>query len=204
MNYLAHLHLASHCDSSLTGNLLGDFIKGPLPSGLEPSLDAGIWLHRRVDAFTDAHPEHRAAVGCFAPPWRRFGAILVDMLYDHWLSLHWAHFSPAPLPLFLQQSYAALLADEARLPGGLPLPLTAMVRQNWLASYAELDGLTRALNGIGQRLRRPQPLGLALATLLPAQWHACEQGFLAFYPDLMRFTQQEWQARPHFPDINRP
>ena len=76
MNYLAHLHLAAHTHSSLTGNLLGDFVKGALPSALGTELDEGIWLHRKVDAFTDSHPEHRAAVACFealAPLWRHPG-----------------------------------------------------------------------------------------------------------------------------------
>ncbi|ATM00404.1 hypothetical protein CK910_19530 [Aeromonas sp. CA23] len=191
MNYLAHLHLASHTRSSLTGNLLGDFVKGPLPSTLGPAFDEGIWLHRRIDAFTDAHPEHRAAVACFEAPWRRFGGILVDMLYDHWLSLHWPQFGEDPLPRFLQQSYGQLLADHRRLPDGLPVALTRMAEQNWIASYRHREGLGHALNGIGHRLRRPILLGDALATLDDASWHSGEQGFLRFYPQLMRFSEQQ-------------
>ncbi|HEH9403564.1 TPA: DUF479 domain-containing protein [Aeromonas bestiarum] len=191
MNYLAHLHLAAHTQSSLTGNLLGDFVKGPLPSTLGPAFDEGIWLHRKIDAFTDAHPEHRAAVAFFEAPWRRFGGILVDMLYDHWLSLHWPQFGEDPLPRFLQQSYGQLLADHQRLPDGLPVALTRMAEQNWIASYRHREGLGRALNGIGHRLRRPILLGDALATLDDASWHSGEQGFLRFYPQLMRFSEQQ-------------
>lgn len=191
MNYLAHLHLATHTQSSLTGNLLGDFVKGSLPSTLGPAFDEGIWLHRKIDAFTDAHPEHRAAVACFEVPWRRFGGILVDMLYDHWLSLHWSQFGEVPLPRFLQQSYGQLLADHQRLPDGLPVALKRMAEQNWIASYRHREGLGRALNGIGHRLRRPILLGDALTTLDEASWHSGEQGFLRFYPQLMRFSEQQ-------------
>ncbi|MCW0503713.1 ACP phosphodiesterase [Aeromonas piscicola] len=191
MNYLAHLHLAAHTQSSLTGNLLGDFVKGPLPSTLGSAFDEGIWLHRKIDAFTDAHPEHRAAVACFEAPWRRFGGILVDMLYDHWLSLHWPRFGEEPLPRFLQQSYGQLLADHQHLPDGLPVALKRMAEQNWIASYRQREGLGRALNGIGHRLRRPILLGDALATLDDASWHNGEQGFLRFYPQLMRFSEQQ-------------
>lgn len=191
MNYLAHLHLAAHTRSSLTGNLLGDFVKGPLPSTLGSAFDEGIWLHRKIDAFTDAHPEHRAAVACFEAPWRRFGGILVDMLYDHWLSLHWPRFGEEPLPRFLQQSYGQLLADHQHLPDGLPVALKRMAEQNWIASYRHREGLGRALNGIGHRLRRPILLGDALATLDDASWHNGEQGFLRFYPQLMRFSEQQ-------------
>jgi acyl carrier protein phosphodiesterase len=191
MNYLAHLHLAAHTQSSLTGNLLGDFVKGPLPSTLGSAFDEGIWLHRKIDAFTDAHPEHRAAVACFEAPWRRFGGILVDMLYDHWLSLHWPRFGEEPLPRFLQQSYGQLLADHQHLPDGLPVALKRMAEQNWIASYRHREGLGRALNGIGHRLRRPILLGDALATLDDASWHNGEQGFLRFYPQLMRFSEQQ-------------
>lgn len=191
MNYLAHLHLAAHTRSSLTGNLLGDFVKGPLPTGLAAHFDEGIWLHRKIDAFTDAHPEHRAAVACFEAPWRRFGGILVDMLYDHWLSRHWQQFSQDPLPRFLQQSYGQLLADHARLPDGLPMALRRMAEQDWIASYRHREGLGQALNGIGRRLRRPLLLGEALHTLDEDRWHECERGFLRFYPEVMRFSERQ-------------
>lgn len=191
MNYLAHLHLAAHTRSSLTGNLLGDFIKGPLPSTLAPEFDEGIWLHRKIDAFTDAHPEHRAAVACFEAPWRRFGGILVDMLYDHWLSVHWPQFCAEPLPRFLQHSYDQLLADHLLLADGLPAALKRMAEQNWIASYRHKEGLGRALNGIGHRLRRPVLLGDALTTLDEMDWHTCELGFLHFYPQLMAFSEQQ-------------
>ncbi|MFB0774247.1 acyl carrier protein phosphodiesterase [Aeromonas salmonicida] len=191
MNYLAHLQLAAHTRSSLTGNLLGDFIKGPLPSPLAPEFDEGIWLHRKIDAFTDAHPEHRAAVACFEAPWRRFGGILVDMLYDHWLSVHWPQFCAEPLPRFLQHSYDQLLADHLLLADGLPAALKRMAEQNWIASYRHKEGLGRALNGIGHRLRRPVLLGDALTTLDEMDWHTCELGFLRFYPQLMAFSEQQ-------------
>ncbi len=191
MNFLAHLHLAAHTGSSLTGNLLGDFVKGSLPTGLAAPFDEGIWLHRKIDAFTDGHPEHKAAVACFEAPWRRFGGIVVDMLYDHWLSQHWAAFSSDPLPRFLAQSYGQLLADHHVLPEGLPLPLKRMAEQNWIASYQRKEGLAQALNGIGRRLRRPMPLGDALLTLDEAQWQGCEAGFLRFYPQLMGHSVQQ-------------
>lgn len=194
MNYLAHLHLAAHTQSSLTGNLLGDFVKGSLPSQLGPDLDEGIWLHRKIDAFTDAHPEHRAAVARFEAPWRRFGGILVDMLYDHWLCRHWSRYASLPQPDFLRESYGRLLADDARLPQGLPLPLRRMAEQDWIASYHHKEGLAQALDGIGRRLRRPLPLGEALLTLDAAQWRASEQGFLRFYPELMAASEQQLAA----------
>ena len=191
MNFLAHLHLAAHTRSSLTGNLLGDFVKGPLPTGLAAHFDEGIWLHRKIDGFTDSHPEHKAAVACFEAPWRRFGGIVVDMIYDHWLSQHWEQFSAKPLPHFLQHSYDQLLADHQHLPDGLPLPLKRMAEQNWIASYRHREGLGQALNGIGRRLRRPVPLGEALLTLDESEWQKCEAGFLRFYPALMAFSEQQ-------------
>ena len=191
MNCLAHLHLAAHTRSSLTGNLLGDFVKGPLPTGLAAHFDEGIWLHRKIDGFTDSHPEHKAAVACFEAPWRRFGGIVVDMIYDHWLSQHWEQFSAKPLPHFLQHSYDQLLADHQHLPDGLPLPLKRMAEQNWIASYRHREGLGQALNGIGRRLRRPVQLGEALLTLDESQWQKCEEGFLRFYPALMVFSEQQ-------------
>ncbi|MBR0566056.1 DUF479 domain-containing protein [Azoarcus sp. L1K30] len=193
MNFLAHLQLAHVSGTSPLGNLLGDFVKGPLPDDLPPALALGIRLHRRVDAFTDAHPEHRAAVRCFAPPWRRYGGVLVDMLYDHWLARHWSAFNDQALQAFLADNYAQLLSctpAHPALPDGLPLPLRRMAEQDWLSTYCSVEGLRHALDGIGRRLRRPLALGASLDTLDPAQWAAMEAGFLRFYPALVAFVTE--------------
>lgn len=195
MNFLAHLQLAELSDTSLVGNLLGDFVKGTVPDDLAPELAIGIRLHRRVDAYTDAHPEHRAAVACFDPPWRRFGGILADMLYDHFLSVHWSRFSAQPLSHFLDRSYAVLLgsrvAHPTLLPDGLPRPLQRMAEQDWLSAYAEVRGVRQALDGIGRRLRRPLALGDGLDVLDAGRWADVEAGFLRFYPQLIAFAQAE-------------
>lgn len=187
MNYLAHLHLADHTHTSPLGNLLGDFVKGPLPGDLPPELRLGIRLHRAIDVFTDRHPEHRAAVATLPPPWRRYGPILVDMLYDHWLSRHWARFEPGGLSPFLAKHYQGLLTSRHPLPP----PLRRMAEQQWLGSYIEWDGIARALDGIGLRLRRPLPLGDGARQLAAVSREHMEQGFLRFYPTLMGFAREE-------------
>lgn len=198
MNFLAHLHLAEHSRTSPLGNLLGDFVKGPLAGDLAPELLLGIRLHRAIDRFTDTHAEHKAACTLFPAPWRRFAPVVVDMLYDHWLSRHWARFSPRPLGDFLDTHYQALLAARPyhaeHLPHGLPLALRRMAEQRWLESYASREGIAMALDGIGRRLHRPLPLSAALAPLGEEEWQHIELGFLRFYPQLLAHTEQTGQA----------
>jgi acyl carrier protein phosphodiesterase len=197
MNYLAHLHLARVSNTSPVGNLLGDFVKGPVPDELDAALGLGVRLHRRIDFFTDSHLEHRDAVACFDPPWRRFGGILVDLLYDHWLSVHWSAFSAQPLEDFLAESYAAVLGSSlASGPDStdLPVALRRMAEQDWLSSYARIEGVHRALDGIGRRLRRPLALSAGLGQLDCARWERMEAGFLRFYPAAMGFAAREAQT----------
>jgi hypothetical protein len=56
MNYLAHLHLGGAQPAQLLGSLYGDFVKGPLEGRFPEPVEAAIRLHRRIDAYTDAHP----------------------------------------------------------------------------------------------------------------------------------------------------
>ena len=94
MNFLAHLHLADLADSSLLGNLMADFVRGA-PEGLYPQpVIEGIRLHRRVDVFTDSLPEVKTACTWFRPETRRVAPISLDVMWDHFLSRHWATFSP--------------------------------------------------------------------------------------------------------------
>lgn len=80
MNFLAHLHIAHHCQSSLLGNLLGDFVKGDPTEQYPQSLVQGIRLHRWVDAYTDSHPVMKAAKSLFPSQQQRFAPIASTVL----------------------------------------------------------------------------------------------------------------------------
>ena len=81
MNYLAHLHLADKTETSLVGNLMGDFFKGSIDqANLPEALSLGIQLHRKVDSFTDAHPFVKSLKRQM-PEHRRYGGIIIDVLF---------------------------------------------------------------------------------------------------------------------------
>ena len=184
MNYLAHFHLSYGDDQLLLGALLGDYIKGPLRGRLDPGLERGIWLHRKIDAFTDRHPPLRELQLDFAPPFRRYGGIMTDVVFDHFLSLHWRDFHHRPLHQFTGEVYRLL---DAR-----PLPHTdarqqaeRLVRYDVLGSFHHWDTVEAALARIHTRLSRDNPLSGAAAELR-RHYGELEKGFLDFYPQLCR------------------
>ncbi|CDL28685.1 Acyl carrier protein phosphodiesterase [Escherichia coli ISC7] len=94
MNFLAHLHLAHLAESSLSGNLLADFVRGNPEESFPPDVVAGIHMHRRIDVLTDNLPEVREAREWFRSETRRVAPITLDVMWDHFLSRHWSQLSP--------------------------------------------------------------------------------------------------------------
>ena len=72
MNHLAHLALAGESPHLVVGGFLGDFVKGRLDNRFEPGIEAGIRLHRAIDAFTDHNPKVRLAASRFEVHLRGF------------------------------------------------------------------------------------------------------------------------------------
>lgn len=83
MNFLAHLHLAHLADSSLSGNLLADFVRGNPATHYPPDVVEGIYMHRRIDVMTDNLPEVREAREWFRHETRRVAPITLDVMWDH-------------------------------------------------------------------------------------------------------------------------
>ena len=96
MNFLAHLHLAHLAESSLSGNLLADFVRGNPEESFPPDVVAGIHMHRRIDVLTDNLPEVREAREWFRSETRRVAPITLDVMWDHFLSRHWSQLSITP------------------------------------------------------------------------------------------------------------
>lgn len=170
MNYLAHLHIANYCSSSLLGNLLGDFVKGDPEKHYSQEVVAGIRLHRFVDSYTDGHELIKEAKSYFPTPHKRFAGIALDMFWDHCLSSNWSQYCELSLDEFINTSKALVLRQQNEVPNTL-LPehyLTVtdrMWEKNWLSSYQYMHIMQKALKNISQRRAKFDLLAECYSTL---------------------------------------
>ncbi len=188
MNYLAHLHLGGPLPEQLLGSLYGDFVKGRLEGRFSAPLEAGIRLHRQIDAFTDSHPLVLGAIGRFPAERRRYAGIIVDVFFDHCLARHWADYSQQPLADFSRHVYR-VLAAEADLPGRLAAMAPHMIAEDWLGSYRDFRVIERVLQGISRRLSKPEGLAGAFEEV-QALYEPLSEDFRAFYPVVQGFARE--------------
>lgn len=184
MNWLAHLYQSEPSPAFRIGNLLPDLVPASALSGLPPEFLRGVKQHRRIDAFTDAHPVVRRSISRVAPEHRRFGGILIDVFYDHFLAREWHRFSPVPLQAFAAEIYASFDCYRSEIPSEALFHLDHMREGNWLCAYREVEGISAALNRLGLRLRRPVPLENAISVLRD-NYDDLHADFSVFFPELI-------------------
>lgn len=187
MNYLAHFHLSHGNDDLLIGALLGDFVKGPLKGERSKKLEQGIYLHRKIDAFTDSHPPLVNLQRCFAPEFRRYGAIMTDVVFDHFLNQHWDSFHTQSLPAFSAEIYQ-LLSNSQHLMPKAKAQADNLSRYKVFENFQHWQTVEGALARVGQRLKRDNPLAIA-APELEKHYAELEAMFLQFYPQLQEHVR---------------
>lgn len=185
MNYLAHFHLAYRTETSYTGGLLGDFVKGNDYLGYSAEIQLGILLHRLIDSYTDQHPLFKASQQLLTLTPRRVSGIAVDMLFDHLLASRWPEFHHQSLQRFAQQVYREFDADRQHMPDRAAHVSRMMGQGDWLGTYRNTAGLQRALEGVSRRLRNRFDLTLAVNDL-ELQRAQLEQNFRHFYRELQQ------------------
>lgn len=189
MNYLAHAALAQPNHQSLVGNLLGDFCKGVCVESLPVAVKAGLQNHRATDRFTDQHPLIVAQKIMFSPQRRRFAAVAIDVLFDHFLIHHWQQFYSEPFCHYKTQLYKELTQAAPIMPNTMQSTMLRLCQQDWFASYQQLPRLGLALDYIAQRVRFKNQFSGIIDEINP-RYAELEQCFLQFYPQLQQHLQQ--------------
>lgn len=183
MNWLAHALLSEQTTAFRLGNLLPDFLSAAELGQLDAVFQPGIECHRKIDLFTDQHPVVRRSVRRFGPGYRRVAPILVDVFYDHFLSVEWELHSPQALADFVAEIYQGFDVHQAQLPETLWPPLQRMRSENWLGSYRDLEGLRQTLTRMERRFRRRVDLVGGLAEL-ERNYSELRMDFQEFFPQL--------------------
>ena len=193
MNYLAHALLAGQSPALVVGGVIGDFIKGPLPGLLPPDLARGVALHRAIDTFAETNPAFCASRNRVSPERRRYAGVLVDIFYDHLLARDWEQIHHLPLSDYSASVYTTIAGRLNDISTSAHFALQLMANEDWLSSYAGIDGISDVLARMSRRARQPNPLAGGEQEFLtdPTGFAADFDHWLV---DARRFADQ-WMAR---------
>jgi acyl carrier protein phosphodiesterase len=156
LNILAHIFLSGNTPEIILGNFIGDFVKGNLDSQKIKALYStgiinGLSLHREIDFYTDNHPVVRKSIDRIQKKYHKFSGIVIDVIYDHYLSKDFDKYSNTHLPIFAENFYRFIESYKDALPEEVKRMMGYMISQDWLNNYATYEGIDRTLNGISRR-----------------------------------------------------
>jgi len=179
----------------MVGNLMGDFIKGRLLPGHYPAgIMEGVQLHRSIDSFAAANEYFRCSKRRLSDPCGLYRGVMVDLFYDHFLAREWDVYADLPLTDYIECAYRVLREHRQILPERLERMLPALFTE-WLPSYREIEGVELALQRMGMRLKRANPLATG-GDELRKQYAGLHDDFSRFFPALRSCPEVRRHAGP--------
>jgi acyl carrier protein phosphodiesterase len=189
VNFLLHMVLSGDDDALLTGNFMGDFVKGPLSGRFPVPIRQGIELHRRIDSFAERDPAFRRSRERLSPRYGRYRGVMVDLFYDHLLIGDWSSWCGRPYLPYLVDARRRVERYRDQLPPDL-LRLVPYLFEELFPSYRQVEGIGRALARLSRRLTRVNPLAGGEAELL-RQREGLTADFREFTPRLAAHAAEQ-------------
>ncbi|GAA4882129.1 acyl carrier protein phosphodiesterase [Flaviramulus aquimarinus] len=190
MNYLAHIYLSGENDLVTIGNFIADGIKGRSYKKYQKDIQIGILLHRHIDTYTDAHKTVRQSTKRLHKKYGHYSGIIVDILYDHFLAKNWNKYSNISLEDYVNNFYDALEVHYDILPLRIQKMMPYMIADNWLLSYASIQGITRVLEGMNRRTKNRSSMNEAVHEL-EEFYTEFENEFSAFFDELITSSKEK-------------
>jgi acyl carrier protein phosphodiesterase len=182
MNYLVHLYLSDDDPYCRLGNLMGDFVKGPLAQYDYPDrLLEGVRQHRTVDTLAQGHAAVRRSKARLDDRFGHTKGILIDIFYDHYLSRNWEKWGLGSLRAFAEAGYRLLNRHRDILPEAFQPVARRIIRYDWLRAYRHPDTIRFVLERMSGRLTRPNLLAQGYMEL-----HRCGRGLEVDCHDFLR------------------
>jgi len=189
MNFLAHAYLAGSDPGMIAGNLLADSVNKAQYEQLPLHVRAGVDHHRQIDIFTDTHPLVRFCRELFFPHIRHYAAVMVDVVFDHYLAKNWKEYHFQPLHDFETSVYLVLDKYAPYFPEKFAFMYSRMKAHRWLYNYqfdAYIDQTIRNLSH-----RSPEFNGAEITLqVFRENYPILEDHFTAFFDALCRAYKQ--------------
>ena len=190
MNFLAHLYLSKNNPNIMIGNFIADHIKGNNYEGFSKEIQQGIFLHRAIDTYTDAHALVRKSKRRLHQLYGHYGGVIIDIFYDYFLAKNWAKYSEIPFDVFTDAVNKMFSEVSDDLPIKSQEFIKYMIAYNLLFNYQFEDGIEKVLNGMNQRTKGKSKMNLAIEDLKELN-KEFEEDFMLFFEDLRNFSDQK-------------
>ena len=190
MNFLAHIYLSGNNDKVTIGNFIADGIKGKNYKKFPKDIQIGILLHRQIDTFTDTHKTVKKSTKRLHEKYSHYSGVIVDILYDHFLAKNWDRYSNIPLANYVDNFYDSLKDNFEILPQRVQQMMPYMIADNWLLSYASIEGISKVLDGMNRRTKNRAQMNLAINELQEF-YDEFEYEFTLFFDELILFSKNK-------------
>jgi acyl carrier protein phosphodiesterase len=190
VNYLAHIYLSNEEEEITLGNFIADGVKGKKYVQFPLGIQQGILLHRAIDSYTDAHPIVRKSTKRLHKKYSHYSGVIVDILYDHFLAKNWTQYHSIPLHKYTENFYNLINSNFDRLTPRIQKMMPYMIEQNWLLSYASIDGIGKILDQMNRRTNNQSKMNLAVIELTK-YYKEFEEEFTLFFEDLKKYSKNK-------------
>jgi acyl carrier protein phosphodiesterase len=199
MNFLAHLYLSGESEDIMTGNFIGDYVKGTRYGQYQGDIRRGILLHRAIDDFTDRNLHFRESRKLFTEDYRRYSGIVADVVFDHFLAKHWTVYSKVRLRDFTRRAHAVLLSRFLKLPFRVQQFLPFMIQHRRLESYATPQGMEKALRIMSGYTSLP-PFSHKVLEVVNNHHDLLLELFIRFMDEIICYVEENHQILLNRPD----
>lgn len=190
MNFLAHAYLSFNHREILVGNMISDFVKGKKRFDYSAGIQAGIVLHRQIDAFTDLHEATKEARTFLKPAVGLYSGAFVDVAYDHFLANDLNEFTDTSLYQHASDTYQVLKTHHGILPAVFQTMFPYMQSQNWLYNYKTMLGTENSFRSVARRASYLSS-SVEVFELFQNHYSALQSCYQAFFPFVKAFSFQQ-------------
>ncbi|QTD39386.1 acyl carrier protein phosphodiesterase [Polaribacter batillariae] len=174
----------------MIGNFIADHIRGNNYTKFSKEIQQGIFLHREIDTFTDAHKIVRKSKRRLHKRYRHYDGVIIDIFYDYFLAKNWANYSAIPLDVYTDSINKLFHKKLLELPIKSQNFIKYMIEYNILYNYQFEDGIAKVLNGMNHRTKGKSQMNLAIEDLRLLK-KELEEDFTLFFKDLIEFSSQK-------------
>jgi len=194
MNYLAHLSLSLDDPHIMLGNFIADDITVNESKTLPMEVMRGIYLHRKIDAYTDDHPSFLQSVDLFRKNHGRYATVIVDILHDHFLCHNWGRFINLSFDQFelgVYKQFELMLATLTE--GGHKRHVESLLSHRYLQVYQSKEGMLGVMKRMDDRTRFESDFQGAVLEMYD-HFDILNSNFIELYNGLQTTLPNIWQS----------